>query len=1190
MSVRQTATPIKHVIIIIQENHAFDNYFSQFPGAFGSPPGGVLQPYTQTGVKGYANNYYVNWGYSGNQSSSDPAHDVENIWGNMDNGSMDGFTYTDTNTSNALYPSYIVANELGLGEEYGVADNYFQAYAGPTTPNRFYYYADTSGPVTTNPGLFSSVQTVSFPSLPLELSNNSISWGDFDGNYGENPNSTCLPGVTWPTGPSCYFTTSLVQLMPSLYFYYTQQFQGQAAHLQPWYNLYSDLYTGNLPTVSWYTQDWLNGTEHPGTIAGFGGNVTQGQQGIDGVLRAIENSPYWNSTAVFLSYDEGGGFYDHVPAPDINGLGAGVRIPLVVISPYAKEGYISHQYYTPSSLLHFIEYNWNLPPLGELDAMANLPLDFFNFSETPRAPLPMSDYGGTNQLTSFPWPLQPVAAGFTGSYKPELVSQGNVSWSYQTQNVLLSSPVITADGNHLYVAGMDGQLRAFDPTTGGLQWSANLGNASRSVPALLPSDGVIATTLHGGVEAYSSTGAILWNITLGAPIYGGLALVQGNYYGALSNGTLFGVSENGSVLWERSVSTDRMYSTPVYDPSTGFLLASENPGGVVAVSLSGAASWNAAVPGGVYQSGALSSGTLYVTSTLGGVYPITTSSGTVGTPSALPGVSLTSPVIVGSTLLASNSTGFLQAYSLPSLSTTWSEDLYGDVGGSPVVFNGDLWVGTGGGFLYQLPMTGGAPINIFHSGTSFYATPSATSSHLYFVAEDGNVYAMAAPPVPPAKGWAAGSVTDSSTGSTISGATLSLTSSGGPATATTGTNGAYNVSLLPGTYGVYVNQTGYTNYVSSLSVSAHATTTLNIALTPVGGGGIKPGILAVHLSPATATLSINGSAQTVQSTGTYSISLHPGGPYLLGASATGYNPQSTSLTILSALTAYWNVTLQASGGGAPQPGWVAGTVTNATSHGSLSNVNLNFRSSAGPGSASSGAAGTFNATLNVGTYAVFVNETGYQPWVGSVTVTSSKTSTLAVALVPVTGAGPLPGTVSGTVSTGTGSAQSLLSGIQLLFLPSGKTVNSGTAGTFSVSLPAGTYSIFVNASGYQPFVLNGITVTAGGTTTQNVVLTPTSSGCTPGTSGCPTTKTGNTAAPIDWLLWLLVFAVVAAAVVVFAVVLLRRRKTHQMPPELQSRVDQSAEPAAADPSAYEAQPVEPDPNAGADPPPESPPS
>jgi hypothetical protein len=131
-------------------------------------------------------------------------------------------------------------------------------------------------------------------------------------------------------------------------------------------------------------------TEHPPF------NPTTGELWTVSMVNHVMESSYWLTTAIFITWDEGGGFYDHVVPPrefTVNHsfthelVGLGQRVPLLVISPYSRENFVSITLLSHISLLHFVEYNWNLPPLNGPVAQSNLPLDFFNFSQTRRPPI-----------------------------------------------------------------------------------------------------------------------------------------------------------------------------------------------------------------------------------------------------------------------------------------------------------------------------------------------------------------------------------------------------------------------------------------------------------------------------------------------------------------------------------------------------------------------------------------------------------------------------------------------------------------------------------------------------------------------------------------------------------------------------------------------------------------------------------
>ena len=863
--VPHTRTPIKHVIIVIQENHAFDNYFSNFSGAFGLPPGGIPQPGTYANVTSYHPEYPLTWSYGGNQSFSNPEHGESHILNEQDNGSMDGFFYTDGGEANGLFPSYIVANSLGLAGEYGVADNYYTDFAGPTLPNRLYYYGISPGAATSDsnpPG-----DVINVPNLPQELQSAGISWASYDGNYNEYPGSSCTFAL-FPTDPCWYFTylnssDPAAQLSPELYYGWLQNeynTTGAIPQLQYYNNIYGNLTAGTLPSVSWFTSDWTCCTEHPSDAnASFiGGNVTQGQQSFLKLVHAVEDSAYWNSTAIFLTYDEGGGFFDSSPSPVATPYGTGLRVPLIVISPYAKEGYVSHDFLTPSSLLHFVEWNWGLPSLGWLDNESNLPLDFFNFSETPRAPLSQSVYGSNNQTFSIPWAPQPVGAGFLGKYQPALLTNHDVNWTFQTTNVITNPPVLS--GNSLYACGLDGVLRSLNPISGALNWARSLGSGCRSSPTVLPGGGVIATTLRGTVAAYNSTGSLAWNISLDAPIYSNLTLVGTTLYGTLQNGSLFAIdSSTHALLWEKAVSLTPLYASPVYDPSDHFLLLSATRAGVIAVNLTGSVQWTAPVPGGTFAAGALCGSSYYVTSPEGGLYPISLPTGTVGTPAPL-NDSTATPLCWGSDLYVGDNSTFRAFSTSPSLTQLWSNTTHSMQGGSAVVSGSDLVVDTQGGAIDWFSPTSSHPVISLESGTSFFGSPLSTPEWLYFSGEDGNVYGVAD------RGAIQVSVVPTNASVTIGGIPLS----------TPGGKGA--VTETPGSYTVAASAPGYASASIPVTVLQGKTTYANLTLIK---NASRPSISSFIANPSSIVLG-NSTIFSVTVTGgtlpfSYAYSGLPGG-------------------------------------------------------------------------------------------------------------------------------------------------------------------------------------------------------------------------------------------------------------------------------------------------------------------------
>jgi phospholipase C len=118
--------------------------------------------------------------------------------------------------------------------------------------------------------------------------------------------------------------------------------------------------------------------------------MCEGENWTVSVLNAVMQGPEWNSTVVFMTWDDFGGFYDHVAPPQVDQFGLGPRVPLLIISPYAKPGYVSHTVYDHTSILKFVETRYGIPALTSRDAWANAMLDSFDFGRPPRPPLLLS--------------------------------------------------------------------------------------------------------------------------------------------------------------------------------------------------------------------------------------------------------------------------------------------------------------------------------------------------------------------------------------------------------------------------------------------------------------------------------------------------------------------------------------------------------------------------------------------------------------------------------------------------------------------------------------------------------------------------------------------------------------------------------------------------------------------------------
>ena len=153
------------------------------------------------------------------------------------------------------------------------------------------------------------------------------------------------------------------------------------AHIADAADFTAALANGTLPSVSFVKPHALKNA-HPNTST-----VGAGDHWIGEMMRAIMQSPLWPRVAVVITYDEGGGYFDHVRPPTVDRFGLGTRVPTLVVSPYARRGVIGHGQYDHASILKLIEWRYGLAPLTERDAGASAFLEAFDFSQPPRPPI-----------------------------------------------------------------------------------------------------------------------------------------------------------------------------------------------------------------------------------------------------------------------------------------------------------------------------------------------------------------------------------------------------------------------------------------------------------------------------------------------------------------------------------------------------------------------------------------------------------------------------------------------------------------------------------------------------------------------------------------------------------------------------------------------------------------------------------
>jgi phospholipase C len=391
-------TPVKHVIIIMMENHSFDNIFGVYPTDNTSASNSVISQIQSPNNLLGLNTLPAGLAAipAGTFSTPDIPHDAQNETAAYSSGAMNGFASHMGSDSLRYFTSNQVAAEWNLAEEYGLGDNYYQPTFGPTVPNRLAALTGTVPGASLSSDLITSRDLQNFDSKLLftELSFRGVSWGYF--SQGDGGAFSSLPGNTQLPIPA-----------------------GSVGSVNDFFNQLSN---GTLRSVSWldpfsWTRDSnganLQYSEHPPF------NITAGEDWMLSIVNHVESSHYWNNSAIFITYDESGGYYDHVAPPTLDGYQLGFRIPLIVVSPYAKEDYVSHTLLTHTSLPAFIDYNWSLPALSQLVLDSNLPLDFFDFAGTPRASVTVDP--------STPFPLQPQAPFSQLSYPREGSSSQTLS-------------------------------------------------------------------------------------------------------------------------------------------------------------------------------------------------------------------------------------------------------------------------------------------------------------------------------------------------------------------------------------------------------------------------------------------------------------------------------------------------------------------------------------------------------------------------------------------------------------------------------------------------------------------------------------------------------------------------------------------------------------------------------------------
>ena len=452
---------IKHVIMIMQENRSFDSYFGTFPGADGIPMSNgvptvcVPSPATSSCVKPYPDH---------SDNSGESPHGWDAAVADINGGKMDGFIAqaeardASCNSACSIGPhgakdvvGYLTGTDIpnywSYAQNFVLQDHMFEPIPSWSGVATLYKVSGWSAkctqhdpfsctnsihlPVAFDPGasdptnvqLTTDSPIYAWTDLTYLLHEHNISWGYYVVN-GKEPD--CRDPMELSCAPVALSPKSLGFWNPLPYFD-TVRANNQLGNIQSVENFYSAARNGTLPAVSWVVPS-MDVSEHPPQ------SVKAGQSYVTSLVNAVMNSPEWDSTAIFLAWDDWGGRYDHVVPPTVDENGYGLRVPAIVISPYAKKGYIDHQNLSFDAYLRFVEDaflggqrldpNTDGRPDPSPSVRENLTGDVaaaFDFNQAPRPPMLLPVFPTTTLKAVQPFtPESPTAVTGNG--------QAIVSW------------------------------------------------------------------------------------------------------------------------------------------------------------------------------------------------------------------------------------------------------------------------------------------------------------------------------------------------------------------------------------------------------------------------------------------------------------------------------------------------------------------------------------------------------------------------------------------------------------------------------------------------------------------------------------------------------------------------------------------------------------------------------------------
>jgi phospholipase C len=413
---------IRHVVVIMQENRSFDHYFGTFPGADGIPMKNGVPTICNPDPRAHT---CVRPVHDANDANSGGPHRKQDHIADVDGGKMDGFIGSAERASAGCadpndpactsgtridamnwHDAREIPNYWRYAEEFVLQDRMFEPTSSWSLPAHLFMVSEWSANCGTldNPMGCRNDSTVqkaqrstnyAWTDLTYLLHRAGVSWGYYVYEGGE---PDCRDdGMVCSTTPQNSTTPGIWNPLPA---FRTVQQNNQVGNVQSITNFYNAARNGNLPAVSWVIPN-NRVSEHPKAL------VSRGQSYVTGLINTIMHGPNWSDTAIFLAWDDWGGFYDHVVPPTVDQNGYGLRVPAMVISPYARKGYIDHQTLSFDAYVKFIEDDFlggqRLDPRNDgrpdprptvrenVGILGDLAADF-DFNQAPRPPLILSTH------------------------------------------------------------------------------------------------------------------------------------------------------------------------------------------------------------------------------------------------------------------------------------------------------------------------------------------------------------------------------------------------------------------------------------------------------------------------------------------------------------------------------------------------------------------------------------------------------------------------------------------------------------------------------------------------------------------------------------------------------------------------------------------------------------------------------